>query len=80
MKELYNGYRFSPDSEKSVFHAAMCMEYLRVICEKKREPRGAEVFDSSVAVDLSRIHGILSLGIHSHGGRSMPERTSDSVC
>ncbi len=62
MKELYNGYRFSPDSEKSVFHAAMCMEYLRVICEKKREPRGAEVFDSSVAVDLSKIHGILSLG------------------
>ncbi len=36
----------------------MCMEYLRCLCE----PEGEELLDSSVAVDLSKIHGILSLG------------------
>lgn len=64
MKELYNGYRFSLDSDRSVFHASMCMEYLRFLCERKREPRGTEIFDDSVAMDLTKIHGILSLGDH----------------
>ena len=40
----------------------MCMEYLRCLCELSREPEGEELLDSSVAVDLSKIHGILSLG------------------
>lgn len=38
------------------------MEYLRCLCELGREPEGEELLDSSVAVDLSKIHGILSLG------------------
>lgn len=62
MKELYNGYRFTPNANRSVFHASMCLEYLRFLREEKREPQGSELFDSSVAVDLSKIHGILSPG------------------
>ena len=62
LKELYNGYCFSPQTRKTVFHSSMCMEYLRCLCELSREPEGEELLDSSVAVDLSKIHGILSLG------------------
>ena len=62
LKELYNGYCFSPQTQKTVFHSSMCMEYLRCLCELGREPEGEELLDSSVAVDLSKIHGILSLG------------------
>ena len=60
MKELYGGYRFSRDSEVSVFHPSMCIEYLRIICEKQREPRESEVFDSSV--DIPELCRVLSLG------------------
>ena len=62
LKELYNGYCFSPQTRKTVFHSSMCMEYLRCLCELSRKPEGEELLDSSVAVDLSKIHGILSLG------------------
>ena len=62
MKELYNGYRFTPAARRSVSHASMCLEYLRFLREEKREPQGSELFDSSVAVDLSKIHDILSPG------------------
>ena len=62
MKELYNGYRFYPKAEQSVCHTSMCMEFLRFIRDHGEEPVGADLFDSSVAVDLSKIHGILSLG------------------
>lgn len=62
LKELYNGYCFSPQTRKTVFHPSMCMEYLRCLCELGREPEGEELLDSSVAVNLSKIHGMLSLG------------------
>lgn len=62
MKELYGGYRFSRDSEETVFHASMCTEYLRFLCERLREPEGSERFDASVAVDGSEIHRVLSMG------------------
>lgn len=62
MKELYNGYRFHPKAVKSVCHTSMCMEFLRFIRDHGEEPVGADILDSSVAVDLSKIHGILSLG------------------
>ncbi len=60
MKELYNGYRFSPDSDVSVFNSSMCLYYLKSLRKLNREP--AQVFDPSVSSDLSKIHGILSLG------------------
>ena len=62
MKELYNGYRFHPKAVKSVCHTSMCMEFLRFIRDHGEESGGADILDSSVAVDLSKIHGILSLG------------------
>lgn len=39
----------------------MCMEFLRFIRDHGEEPGGADILDSSVAADLSKIHGILSL-------------------
>ena len=60
MKELYNGYRFSPDSDVSVFNSSMCLYYLKSLRKLNREP--AQLFDPSVSTDLSKVHGILSLG------------------
>ncbi len=60
MKTLYNGYRFSPDSEVSVFNASMCLYYLSEIAFRGKEP--ANVLDPSSAPDISKIEGILSLG------------------
>jgi hypothetical protein len=31
MKTLYNGYRFSPNSDLSVFNASMCLYYLKFL-------------------------------------------------
>ncbi len=62
MKDLYSGYRFSPDADGTVFHTSMCLEYLRFIREYQREPAGSELLDSSVAVDLTKIHGLLAPG------------------
>ncbi len=46
MKELYNGYRFSPDSDISVFNASMCLYYLGCLRENDQEP--LQVLDPSV--------------------------------
>ncbi len=62
MKELYNGYRFDPKAKQSVCHTSLCMAYLRHVRDHGEEPEGSDLLDSSVAVDLSKIHGILSLG------------------
>ncbi len=60
MKALYNGYRFSPASRESVFHASMCLYYLDYIRHFNEEPD--QLLDPSVAADLSKIEGILRLG------------------
>ena len=60
MKEWYNGYHFSADSDESVFNASMCLYYLDVIAETGREPRS--MLDPSVANSLDKIESILSLG------------------
>ena len=62
LKELYNGYRFFPKADRSVCHTSMCMAYLRFVRDHGEEPDGDDLMDASVAVDLSKIHGILSLG------------------
>ncbi len=62
MKELYNGYRFDPKAARSLCHTSMCMAYLRFVRDHGEEPDGDDLMDASVAVDLSKIHGILSLG------------------
>ena len=60
MKELYDGYRFSLESEESVFNASMSLYYLRRLSLLNHEPDN--LLDPAFAQDLSKIHGILSLG------------------
>ncbi len=60
MQEWYNGYRFSFDSDETVFNASMCLYYLDYLRNFNREPD--QLLDPSVASDLSKIHGILKLG------------------
>ncbi len=60
MKELYDGYRFSLNSEETVFNASMSLYYLRKLRSLNQEP--ATLLDPAFAPDLSKIHGILSLG------------------
>ena len=60
MKEWYNGYHFSADSDESVFNASMCLYYLKAIAKTGREPRS--MLDPSVANSLDKIESILSLG------------------
>lgn len=60
MKELYNGYHFSPGSKESVFNASMCLYYLDFIHYWNTEPD--QIMDPSVDTDLSKIRGILKLG------------------
>ena len=60
LKDWYNGYRFCPDVENTVFNSSMCLYYLKVWERRSREPE--RLLDPSVAGDLSKIQGILSLG------------------
>ena len=60
MKTLYNGYRFSPNSDLSVFNASMCLYYLKFLKREHKEPD--EVLDPAFAPDLGKIHSILSSG------------------
>ncbi len=60
MKELYNGYHFSPASQTSVFNASMCLYYLDYLSVSNEEPD--QLIDPAVAEDLQKIHSILSLG------------------
>ncbi len=60
MKEFYNGYRFSPQADVSVFNSSMCLYFLDYLHESGEEP--IELMDPSVSTDVSKIHGILRLG------------------
>lgn len=60
MKTLYDGYRFCPKSDVTVFNASMCLYYLRAIAQEHSEPRN--LLDPAFSVDLTKIEGILSLG------------------
>ena len=62
MRELYNGYRFSPFSETTVFNASMCLYYLNFLQKNNREPQ--RYMDPAVNQDPSKILGILRLGQH----------------
>ncbi len=60
MKEWYNGYYFSVNSDESVFNASMCLYYLDAIADLGEEPE--DMLDPSVANSLDKIESILSLG------------------
>lgn len=60
MKALYEGYRFSPESDVAVLNSSMCLYYLSEIARRRNEP--PVLLDPSFSNDLSKIEGILSLG------------------
>lgn len=60
MKELYDGYSFSRRSEEHVFNPSMSLYYLNALVKNNAEPE--ELMDPSFSADLSKIHGIFSLG------------------
>ena len=60
MKVLYDGYRFCPESDVTVFNSSMCLYYLSEIARRNTEP--PVLLDPSFSIDLSKIEGILSLG------------------
>ncbi len=60
MKVLYDGYRFSRDSNVSVFNSSMSLYYLDSLATLNREPD--TLLDPSFSTDLSKVDSILSLG------------------
>lgn len=60
MKDLYDGYRFSRDSNVSVFNSSMSLYYLDSLATLNREPD--TLLDPSFSTDLSKVDSILSLG------------------
>lgn len=61
MREWYNGYRFSPLSDVTVFNASMCLYYLNQLKTRKGAVPN-NMTDPAVSPDLSKIEAILSLG------------------
>ncbi len=60
MRELYDGYCFSQDSDTHVFNSSMSLYYLRKLAALNKEP--LDLLDPAFAPDLSKIGGILALG------------------
>ena len=60
MKDLYDGYMFSQESGIHVFNSSMSLYYLFSIARTNSEPKS--LLDPSFSQDMSKIHGILSLG------------------
>ena len=60
MRTLYDGYVFAPKSKVRVFNPSMCFHYLGRIARHNDEP--GELLDPAFSQDLSKIHGVLSLG------------------
>ncbi len=60
MKEWYNGYSFNSNVDETVFNSSMCLNYLKSLARKNREPEN--MLDSSVANSLDKIESVLCLG------------------
>lgn len=60
MKALYDGYRFSPESEVTVVNSSMALYYLRGTARVNCEP--LDLMDPSFSTGLSKIEPILLLG------------------
>ena len=60
MKEWYNGYRFSPYSDATVFNPTMCLGYLHSLQRLGKEP--TSLLDPNLGQDLKKIESILSRG------------------
>ncbi len=60
MKDWYNGYRFSPYADATVFNPTLCLGYLSAWKNVGREP--LSLLDPNLGQDLHKIESILSLG------------------
>ena len=60
MKEWYNGYRFSPHCDATVFNPTMCLSYLNTWRNVGVEP--SFLLDPNLGQDLRKIESILQLG------------------
>lgn len=60
MKALYDGYRFSPESDVTVVNSSMALYYLCKTARDNCEP--LDLMDPSFSTGLSKIEPILSLG------------------
>ncbi len=59
MKDYFNGYRFSSQSQISVSNPSMCLYYLNILAKTNEEP--ITLFDPNTTSDIYKIKGILSL-------------------
>ena len=59
MKDLFNGYRCSNESQETVYNPSMCLYYLKHLATTGKEPK--QLFDPSVTSDIFKIDGILGL-------------------
>lgn len=60
MREWYNGYRFSPYSDETVFNSNMCLYYLSRLQKIGRAPEN--MIDPASGQNLDKIESILALG------------------
>lgn len=63
MLSIYEGYRFSPDSDVTVLNSSMCLHYLQDLADTGVETR--ILMDPAFSIGLSRFEQILSLGTKS---------------
>lgn len=59
MKDCYNGYRFSEDSDITVFNSEACVYYLRAMQQQGKEPKPLTV--RSIGTDTDKMERILTL-------------------
>lgn len=60
LKEWYNGYRFSSNSESTVYNASNCIYYLSTLATEGKPPE--IMIDPAFAQDQLKIQNILKLG------------------
>ena len=60
LKEWYNGYRFSPNSDSTVYNASNCIYYLSTLAAENKIPD--IMIDPAFAQDQIKIRNILNLG------------------
>jgi len=60
MKNWYEGYRFSSESEETVFNPTQCLYFLSKLRMEEHFPE--DLLDSNLGLDCARLEKILNLG------------------
>ena len=72
MREWYDGYRFSPDAEISVYNTDMVLHYLKVSIPNRRMPRN--LIDDNVRIDYGKLRHLM---VVSRRGAARPNGNFD---